>query len=122
NGATTKPASVGQSDCRKALTSSIWAIPAPRPVGIDAPGTFLGGDATVFSRAMNFPATKPVELRLQTIEQSARPEVFAGENREGCGDGQPSWPRQRNHRDSRRQQQEAARDLAVSNELFHRQI
>jgi hypothetical protein len=60
-----------------------------------------------------------IDLALQPIEQLARPEKFASQDRQRSKNRQPAGAGQGNHRDARREQQKTAGDLAVSEEDTH---
>jgi hypothetical protein len=63
--------------------------------------------------------TKAIDLALQPIEQLARPEEFASQDRQRSKNRQPAGAGQGNHRDARREQQKTAGDLAVSEKDTH---
>ena len=60
-----------------------------------------------------------VDLALQPIEELACPEEFASQNRQRSKNCQPAGTGQSNHRDTRREQQKTAGDLAVSEQNTH---
>ena len=60
-----------------------------------------------------------IDLALQSIEELACPEEFASQDRQRSKNRQPAGAGQGNHCNARREQQETAGDLAVSEEDTH---